>query len=163
MAQYFKKRKNTIGLGKGVEVNSTTFTDKDIEGHDPKVLKRVIAKGWIEVLSGEQANALNNQGKSEEVEALESKVKDLEKQLKDKDAELQSLEDSHNVQGVLIGELKAALYKGYDEMTAEELAEEFTVNELKDIGTTYLKLTFKGNPKEATIAQQIVEAVKAGK
>lgn len=119
MTQYLKKRKNPIGLGNGVDINSASFSDEDIKGCDIKVLERVIDKGWVEKLENEE------------------KPKKTDNKDKPKNE---------------------TLYAGWEAMNADELAKEFTVSELKDIGNTYLELSFKGNPKEKTIAKRIIEA-----
>lgn len=155
MSQYFKKRKNKIGLGKGVEVNSTTFTDKDIEGCDPKILKRVIELGWIEVLSNDAVSVMQNKGKSEEIKTLEELVKS-------KDELISALEVTISERDAEIVKLKMALYKGWDELGAEELATEFTLDELKDIAVNFCGLELPGNIKEKGLSEKIYEAVQAG-
>jgi anti-sigma28 factor (negative regulator of flagellin synthesis) len=143
MATYKKVQKNPLGLGKGLVIKTESFTDEGFNADNKKKLKAAIRTGAVVEMSAEEVQA-SKETKTEDVKTLKAQVKQAEQRAEKAEAQ--------------VVELKAALYDGWEEMDAKELAEGFTIPELKDIGVTYLELEFKGNPNEAIITEMIVKA-----
>lgn len=152
MASYRKLIPNPLGLGP-VTITKEIFSDDDVvDGISKKKLNLALKAKMCEVyivsdaveediVDGEKLDvqlkcALNN------LQVIENQLKESQKESNDKD--------------VIIHDLKLQLVGGYQDMNAETLAKEFTVDELKFIATEE-KVEFKATIKEADLATKIVE------
>jgi len=141
---YRKLATNPLGLGRGLVIKDETFTDKDLHEIQLKKLKGALRVGLVEQLDVKvEAKKVANTN--------DATITDLEVQLAEAKKELAKALTT--IKGLQTGDVDA-----WKTMTAEELAKEYTIPELKGFADS-INLEYRSNIKEARLSNKIVETL----
>jgi len=142
---YEKTRANPLYLGKGLVIETDTFTDKDFNEVNRKKLKAAVDSGL--------ANEINVKEEAKKVaNTNDATITNLENQLREAKEELAKALTT-------IKELQTGDVDAWMTMSVDELKAAYTIPELK-VFCTELEVDFKSNSKETSLANKIVEALK---
>lgn len=169
MATFKKLRKNPLDLG-SVLIADSEFNDEKLDQVALIKLGQAINAKLVKVVKGEFKAPVEEKAKTIEVtddNTLVALKDDNAKVTKELEVQISLNEESKKLISDVTAKVEEATsinntlveMLGYKTMTADELAKDFTVDELTFLATKLHGLEIKSSMKEATIAKKIIEAV----